>query len=583
MTAQTDRPLRIGILVDSYSELAWAAKLIEDVRNRPFLDLVMMLLPVEDRRGCQPLFPMLFGAFFRCYEWLDRRLFTKKADALAPVDIRAICAGVPTVFFALEPTAERDGATMNMPEEIAAGRLDVIFDLSSSAVGAALAESAKYGVWSCHPGEARSYEDLPPLVTEMRDGNPLSTTVLRFQTERDGIARVLCRGTFATDRNSLYVTRNASAWNSAAYAIRRLSDLYLHGWDHLTALEGFGEPDTYVPSEARVPGPMTTTGLAVRLVTRFLRRRVTHWRFATPWLVAYRMRCVDAASEPRARELRLMLPEPGGSYADPFPFSRDGKQFLFFEECRPDRRRGVISFVEIDGSGRVTEPETILETDYHLSYPFVFEWQGDVYMLPETGAHQTIELYRAVEFPRRWVLDRTVMHNISAVDCTVFRVGDLFWMFANTAAPSGNWGEELSLFHAETPLGPWTAHPRNPVVTDVRRARPAGNLFMADGRLIRPGQDCSVRYGHAVVLNLVEALSTTEYRERPVDTIHPDWWPGALCTHTMNRNDCIEAVDLKAPIRRAKLRAAARSKDGLAAFPGNKDDWRKAWPCFELK
>ena len=114
-----------------------------------------------------------------------------------------------------------------------------------------------------------------------------------------------------------------------------------------------------------------------------------------------------------------MGPSEDRSYADPFLFRRDGRTFLFLEEIRHPGRKGTIAYTELDAAGNWQEPQTILSADYHLSYPFVFEWEGDVYLLPESSAHRTLELYRAVEFPGKWKFDRVVMDNIFAVDATI--------------------------------------------------------------------------------------------------------------------------------------------------------------------
>ena len=62
--------------------------------------------------------------------------------------------------------------------------------------------------------------------------------------------------------------------------------------------------------------------------------------------------------------------------------------------------------------------------------------------------------------------------------------------------------DELFLFYADELLtNHWKPHPKNPVVSDVKSARPAGSLFFYNNKLYRPSQDCSFRYGYATVIN----------------------------------------------------------------------------------
>jgi hypothetical protein len=222
------------------------------------------------------------------------------------------------------------------------------------------------------------------------------------------------------------------------------------------------------------------------------------------------------------------------------------------------------------------EPFEVLVADYHLSYPFVFEWRGEVYLLPETSRNRTIELYRAVEFPRRWEKAAVLMQDVSAVDSTLLEYRGRLWLFtAGIGGPSLK-NSELSLFHADSLWGPWYPHPQNPVVCDVRRARPAGSLFYDGGHLIRPAQDCTTRYGAAIMLNRVEVLSDTEYREVPVGMIRPGWRKEVFTTHTINRNDVFEVLDGQARVLRPSLAGLLFGTSGCCATTAAK---RQA--CFQ--
>src|SRR5690606_30656375 len=89
-------------------------------------------------------------------------------------------------------------------------------------------------------------------------------------------------------------------------------------------------------------------------------------------------------------------------YADPFPLFRDGRDYIFLEDLDHRTDKGIISVVEFDGNGKPGPAKPVLEEDCHLSYPFLIERDGEVFMIPETSARREIAIYRASEFPFRW-------------------------------------------------------------------------------------------------------------------------------------------------------------------------------------
>ena len=155
----------------------------------------------------------------------------------------------------------------------------------------------------------------------------------------------------------------------------------------------------------------------------------------------------------------------------------------------------------------------MLERDYHLSYPFLVEEDGRLYMIPETAHNNTVEIYRCVEFPGRWELERVLLKDVYCADATLHREGDKWWMFANAAARGEEINDELFLFSADKLLGDWQPHRRNPVKSDVRSARPAGRLYRRGERLYRPGQICTPHYGAGIALHRVTRLNHDEYLE----------------------------------------------------------------------
>jgi hypothetical protein len=275
---------------------------------------------------------------------------------------------------------------------------------------------------------------------------------------------------------------------------------------------------------------------------RVARERSMRRRADCVWFVALRRSGASLVEGPV--DGFAPVPQPRDRfYADPFLVEDEGRHWLFLEDGDNASRKGVIRAAEVRPDGSVGESRVVLERDYHLSYPFVFRWQGGWRMLPETSENRTVELWRASEFPWRWELEGVLLKDVVAVDSTLVEHGGRLWLFAAMSEAGGAQKDELFLFHADALGGEWTPHPRNPVVSDVRRARPAGRFFREGGRLYRPAQDCSGEYGSAIWIHRVETLDERSYVETPVRRIDPSWWPGSRATHTLNRAGGFDAID----------------------------------------
>lgn len=278
--------------------------------------------------------------------------------------------------------------------------------------------------------------------------------------------------------------------------------------------------------------------------------------FKERWEIAYRFSDESILKEQTLHPLKRIKPPLRKIYGDPFPLEYEGRYFLFFEEMVVDERtyklNGHISVLEIDPrEGPSGTVRRVLERNYHLSYPFIFTWKGEFFMLPETHQNRSIELYRCVSFPDEWEFCQTLVKDIRAVDVTVFEKEGIWWMFAAVPrvasdSPDGIVAPHtyaLNIFHAKSPLDVWEPHPQNPVKVDRTSVRGAGKIFFQDGYYYRPAQDCTPRYGHAVVFNRIEKWTTTEYLESEGFMIHPpdDW--RILGVHTFNACGAFQTID----------------------------------------
>jgi hypothetical protein len=289
-------------------------------------------------------------------------------------------------------------------------------------------------------------------------------------------------------------------------------------------------------------------------VVRTLAARLDAFALAETWAIGVVERPIAELLAGLGDEAVRWLPAPkGGDLADPFARAGPERLEIVAELARGPGLPGLI--VACSEAG---EPRPVLPSQGHASYPFLIEDQGEVFMLPELSASGRTQLFRALSFPDRWVADAVLLDDVAGVDPTVVKYRDMWWLFTGDLRDQAD--ARLHLFMAERLRGPWRRHPRSPVKDDLASARPAGTPFVLDGRLFRPGQDCSRHYGEAVVIHRVDVLTPEAYGETAVIRIGADPagpYPHGL--HTIAAAGKRTLIDGKRQRRslRALLRAGA--------------------------
>lgn len=548
-------PLRVGVMIDGASVPRWIANVLDGIDACASAEVVGFVLNAESRprRGViERVWANRSSLLYRLYSRIDARRFRTARNPFDQADLSPRLGRVPVLR--VTPIAPKPNEHRFDDEAIAElerWKLDVLLKFGFRTVRGAILTSARYGVWSYHHGDPDLYRGGPPLFWEIYDGARVSQSVLERITEEPEASDLIYRSISATDPISLHRSRTRIYSTSAEFVVRNLRDVYRDG--DLEVMDR--DRSRLKPPAKHTPTNLQMLRFGWRVMIRLTRQKAREAVAHQQWFVAYRRREAGLPTSATFRGATVLVPTRDRMFADPCLVDRCSSSYLFFEQLIFAENKGVISCCELTPDGRTTPPEIVLERSYHLSYPYVFFVGEDAYMLPETGANRTVELYKAESFPTDWRFQATLLDGVWAVDPTLIEHDGLYWLFANVAVEEASRNDELSLFSAESLLGPWEPHPRNPIVSDARCARPAGRPFLDDdGSLIRPSQDCSGGYGSAVVFNRVEELSGTEYRERSVGTLGTQWYPGNRGTHTYTRTEIWEAIDGRAWVsKRARV------------------------------
>lgn len=496
--AASSNPLRVGIVVPGHP-IPWTDSLVAFLQKIPNLEVETIPLEASTQPKSPP--PLL------------NRLYTASRARFDPF-------GAPTLD-PPDPTSTRPTTA------------DVLIWLAGQRPTEPPLTLAKHGVFTVRLGDQNR---IIPFWDEIANSSPTSlTTILWHDTSFDH-GRVP-RTAETSTTHGLFVTQNSA--QPLVAAIRLLAQLCL---DLQRDAAQFREqarrlPEQPTPPRSGFPSNFQAARFAIKKLARSAWLRVTN-RGRPGWFVALRPNAGKSFSDLQGfRE--IPLPPGTEEMADPFLWQSGGKDYLLFEEVPVGQSRARLACVEIHPDATCSPMTVILDRSYHLSYPCIIPSAGDLFLMPESYDVRRIDLYRFTRFPDQLELVASPVENAPLVDTTPIFVDGLWYIFTTTAEPF----METVLFTANRLDGPWRLHPSSPISTSVKSCRSAGHLFQWNGRLFRPTQDCSLRYGYAITVNEVTRLTPCEFEERAVASILPDWMPGLLGTHTWNESAAFQVID----------------------------------------
>ncbi len=532
---------RLGLLVDGLVQERWVVDAVRAALSVPGVCLATIAVAAYGRGNS------VARRLHRVLDTVDGHLRCRHEHLLSTVDIATWFRGVPRAEIALEETADGWSPDAAGIETLRRADADVWLCFCAEAPRRPLPDFARDGVLGLEIGVDVPAGSPWAGATEVAAGCPV--TIARVVDYRSAGGSAIYTGLGATIGNS--------ARRNRLVALRRAMDFFKRSLIAATPT-GPSVVRAELPPDYPV-GPKPTVARVLRLGWHLAAKMATNRWVALGWHEQWQIGYAFG-DEARLdlRSLRYLVPPRDRFWADPFAIAEGNRHFVFFEEFRYRARRGRIVAVEVDERGAVAQaPTPALERPYHLSYPFLFRWRGGLYMLPETAENGTVELYRCEELPSRWRLERVLLTNVRAYDATLWQQGDTWWMFVSIASHGADGNDELHLYSsAVTPLGPWIPHPKNPVVVDTRCARSAGPLFVRDGQLYRPGQDCSGVYGQSISISRVDTLDEHNYHETPVERIEPGWQRDIMCVHTIGGVGRLRVVDVL--VKRPRWRGVVR-------------------------
>jgi hypothetical protein len=506
----SDRKLKFGVVCQSTELIAWEALCVEELLKPGNTKLALVVIagspdPRSEENAHQSTILRAFRKHFAKPTAFD----TASSEDL-PSDALILRCKIQ----------EAAGAPGSLDEDDVEliGRLDLDFFIHFGCRGIRedLAALAVFGIWFFpHDCDERSAAGIPFFDEVKQDRDAIEVELMGMR-DRNEKTSVLKRGWFKNVKESYCETLDRIYFETAKWPSDLCRQLQRH---NMEALPNDGSKAYSLQVE--LPDPFQIVAcMLVLLKNLFLDKYQSLFRH-DQWSIGIVQAPIHRFLEQGARPKVQWLPLVGRNVfrADPFGIPGKDKLTILCEEFDYRSPTGFIAWTEVSDTTARISSGTVFRNSFHMSYPYLFQHDGEIYCVPETAEAGKMEILRAIAFPDEWATIGEIGAGVCGVDPTVFAYEGIWW----AACTRKDRDENLNLFlwYAEELQGPWKPHGRNPVKTDVRSSRSAGTPFVHQGTLYRPAQDSSALYGGRVVINRVARLTPDEFDEEIAAAVEP--------------------------------------------------------------
>mgnify|MGYP001438906430 CR=1 FL=1 len=537
--------LKIALLVDNLDLDNFNSEIVEVIKKNDFLKIETVIINNINKKNKflfylkkYSIFRLIEKTLFKIIYLFEKNILYKFFENynFSKVNIDEITNNKLFV----SPIIAKNGYFYNYSEndlkEIREKQLDVIIGMGSGILKGDILNITKYGILSFHHGDHDINRGGPPGFWEVYFKIPRTGFIIqKLNNNLDG-GDVLFKGYFQT-KHFYYQNKQSIYKNSAQYIEYTLLKI-LNNESKIIENKLYFNKIFKDPNLIQLLKYIITT--YSKILFKFLEKILLLKRVI--WNVAYKK---GKLYEHRLEQFDIIENNNKNRFiADPFLFKKNGNNYLFVEDFSFVKNIGVISCYELNNKNCNFLGQVIKEK-FHLSFPFIFEFENQIYMCPETHEQKEIRLYHCLDFPKKWEYKMTLIKNILAVDTLIFAKNDIWWMLTNTSKTDTKDFCELSIFYSKK--GPltdkWIAHKSNPIYVDPCLARNGGILFKKN-KIYRVNQKNGFNfYGKEFDINEILTINVDTYNEKLISNVKPNFLKNIIGTHHLNNNEDFITID----------------------------------------
>jgi len=523
-------PLRIAILLDDSRVPLWVKDSLDSLAKDKSVNLALVIINkgVVKKKNNFITFP------YRILRFIDKSLIKKARDPFARLSLDLL----DSVILEVKPIQTRysdrfpDDAISRIKEE----KIDIILRFGFRILRGDILSVAKWGLLSLHHGCTKKYRGGPPAFWEVINKEPVTTVTLQKLTEQLDGGIIIGESHLRTNFLSFYMNQVNLYWAGKELLLESIKKIIKQGPEqYFTQLLIDNYSSFYSEKLYKNPGFFLSCKLLISWFFHHLKSKWNSLFFINQWQLII---SENNGHENVLYRHKKIIPAKDRIWADPFLIIKNNVYYLFFEEKKFSSSIGHISCLTLNERGTMlSSPQVVLKEDFHLSYPFVFSYNGQDFMIPESAQSRNLFLYVSIGFPNKWQKHKMLIAGIKIYDATLHFHNGYWYLFCNAKEDDSQSSDAyLYIYYSRNFLEEdFIPHSMNPQYRDVRCSRPAGKIFEKNGRLIRPAQIGTPHYGSGIILHEIKELTPTSFVEVEIEKIFPHWDEKNRALHTLNR------------------------------------------------
>ncbi len=501
--------LRFGILCNGYHFKKWQVRIIDQLIESGNTELCLLVInkTITDKNS---LLKKLCSIFRKDFIFRLHKKFIFNPDYIKEINLSQKLNTIPYLQCeVIKKGKYSEYFYENDIKIIKDKNLDFILRFGFNIIRGDILRSAKFGIWSYHHDDAEKYRGGPAGLWEIYYNDHVNGATLQILTDKLDSGVILRKGYFKTINHSYSANIDNLYYGSSSWPVQVCNDIKNGLTNYF-----FHSPLSSRAKIYTVPSNLKMLKFIAKLFLNKLKFHYNELFRSEQWNIGIVKKSLSYIIEYGIPEKEIIW-APAQSHkrfkADSFAYTFEHKIMILFECFDYKTRTGTIREIIYNEKDGFSGERTVLEKPYHLSYPYIFSCNDEWYCIPESFGNRQVDIYKIDKTSGGLNFHKTILENTDNVDSSVYKYNDKWWLFCTKNSEDSN--SKLFLYYSDNFDGPYQPHQANPVKTDIRSARPAGNLFIKDKILYRPAQDCSKTYGGKIALNKIKKLNTLEFEE----------------------------------------------------------------------